>query len=151
NGVNLSQSVGIVVEDAPLTGFPTTIGTMANPIQESTPFGPVAVASFTDANPMAQAGDFRANIKWGNGRDSTGTVQYHRSTQRFDVMVSGMYDDEGTISSYPISVDITDVDGGGNVTVHSTAQVTDAPLTGVGVEYDGCAYQPLTIDVPFNE
>jgi YD repeat-containing protein len=137
NGVNVSQSVGIMVEDAPLIGIPQTIH-----VQESKRFGTdfpyTVVASFRDTNPTPSTDDvFTAAIDWGDGRASAGAAVYNSTTRNWDVQGSGVYAEEGT---YPITVLITEfpythydfpvLPNGSRLTVHSTAQVDDVPLTG---------------------
>jgi hypothetical protein len=86
-----------------------------------------AVASFTDANGGATAGDFTASIVWGDGATTTGTVTTNAGGG-FDVTGEHLYADEGTEK---LVVSIADL-GGAGATVHSTAQVGDAPLTSTG-------------------
>ncbi len=84
------------------------------------------VASFTDANKSAAAGDFKATITWGDGHVSAGTVAANGS--KFDVTGTNTYTEEG---SYGVAVQITDM-GGSNATVNSTMTVADAALTANG-------------------
>ena len=85
-----------------------------------------AVASFTDSDPNAAAGDYTATITWGDGQTSAGTVTANGSGG-FDVTGTNTYAEEG---SYAVSVTITDI-GGSTATANTTAVVADAPLTGI--------------------
>jgi hypothetical protein len=80
------------------------------------------VAHFSDANPAAGAGDFSAQITWGDGTSSSGSVSA-AAGGGFDVSGTHTYNPAG---SYPISTSITDV-GGSTATTSSTAQIAAAP------------------------
>jgi hypothetical protein len=84
------------------------------------------VASFTDANKSAAAGDFTATITWGDGHVSAGTVAANGS--RFDVSGTNTYAEEG---SYAVAVQVADK-GGNTTTVNNTMTVADAALTATG-------------------
>ena len=83
----------------------------------------MTVATFTDANPSATAGDFTATINWGDGNTSTGTVTEKNGV--FSVAGSNTYAEDGQDT---ITVTITD-EGGSTTTATSTATVADAALT----------------------
>jgi hypothetical protein len=84
-----------------------------------------AVASFTDPDTAATAGEYTATITWGDGASSTGTVT-GPSGGAFTVSGSHTYAEEGT---YTLAVTITDSDfPANNATARSTANVADAPL-----------------------
>jgi hypothetical protein len=108
------------VADAPLSGSASAVNASEGTVFSGT------VASFSDANSGASAGEFRASITWGDGSTSTGTVT---GTGPFLVSGSNSYGEGG---SYPISVTITDA-GGSAVTINGTALITDFPLTLTGV------------------
>jgi hypothetical protein len=80
------------------------------------------VAHFSDANPAAGASDFSAQITWGDGRSSSGSVNA-ASGGGFDVSGSHAYASAG---SYTVSVAIADA-GGSTATTSSTAQIAAAP------------------------
>ena len=86
----------------------------------------MTVATFTDANPSATAGDFTATIDWGDGHTTTGTVTEKNGV--FSVAGSNTYAVDG---SDKITVTITDK-GGSTTTATSTATVADAALTANG-------------------
>jgi hypothetical protein len=84
------------------------------------------VASFTDPDPHATAGDYSATINWGDGSSSTGTIAANGGG--FDVSASHTYAEEGT---YPVTVTIQDA-GAGAVTANSSASVAGGVfLTGL--------------------
>jgi streptogramin lyase len=82
------------------------------------------VATFTDTDTTAQASDFTAQIDWGDGQTSSGTVAADASV---GFMVNGahVYAEEG---SGPIQVAIHDVHGN-TASAASTAFVKDSPLS----------------------
>jgi uncharacterized repeat protein (TIGR03803 family) len=62
------------------------------------------VASFTDTNLGDQASDFTANIDWGDGATTSGTVTAN-TTGGFDVTGTQIY---AAVGSYPIDVTVSD-------------------------------------------
>jgi hypothetical protein len=89
------------------------------------------VATFTDPDPSATAGEYTATIDWGDGTAaSTGTVSGPAGGP-FTVTGSHTYGDEG---SYAITVTIADTDNPANsATVTATADVSDASLSASGI------------------
>ena len=70
---------------------------------EGSSTGTVTVATFTDANPSATAGDFTATINWGDGTSSSGTITEDPNTKIFSVNgAAHTYTEEG---QYTITVD----------------------------------------------
>jgi hypothetical protein len=88
---------------------------------EATAATNVVVATVSDPNLFANASDFSATIKWGDGVTDTGVVT-GPTAGVFDVTGSHTYADEGP---FPISVTVTD-DGGATTTSSTTATVADA-------------------------
>ncbi len=84
------------------------------------------VATFTDPDTSATAGEYDATIDWGDGSPiDMGMIT--GSGGNFTVNGTHMYADEGT---YSVTVTITDIDNtSNNATANSTARVGDAPLT----------------------
>jgi hypothetical protein len=83
------------------------------------------VATFTDPDASATAGEYSAAIDWGDTTSSAGTVT--GSGGSFTVSGSHVYAEEG---SYPVTVTITDTDNAANsATATSTATVADAALS----------------------
>jgi PKD repeat protein len=111
------------VQDAPLTAQGTTLAAV-----EGQDTGSVTVATFTDADPGATAGDYTATIAWGDGTSSSGVIAPD-GQGGFTVGGSHVYADEG---SYAVSVTINDA-GGSTATAGGTATVSDAPLTASGL------------------
>ncbi len=83
------------------------------------------VATFTDPDSAATAGDYTATIDWGDGSSSVGTVSGPTGGP-FDVSGSHTYAEEG---SYVVTTQINDPDFPANTaTVTSSATVADAAL-----------------------
>jgi hypothetical protein len=118
-----SKSVEVIWEDQPITATGQNIsGTEGSSVSGT-------VATFTDPDPAAVAGDYAALIEWGDGVTTTGTIT--GSSGSFTVEGTHTYADEG---SYPVKVTITDVDNPPNTKVtSSTATIADAPLSASGV------------------
>ena len=87
-----------------------------------TPFsGPVATV--TDGDPTAGAGDFSASINWGDGTTSFGTIAARPGSGTFTVSGSHAW---GVGGSFPVHVSISKVNG------RSTAADTTAAVSGGG-------------------
>jgi hypothetical protein len=106
--------------DLPITAAGKTI----NAVEGASFSG--AVATFTDPDPSATAGEYTASIDWGDSSaPTTGTISGPTGGP-FAVTGTHTYTEEGT---YTIVVTITDVDTPSNTaTAMSTANVADAPL-----------------------
>jgi hypothetical protein len=117
-GANASVTSTAIVGDATLTAT----GHNINPV-EGTSTGTVSVMSFTDANPLAVAGDFTATITWGDGASAAGTVVANGSGG-FDVTGAHTYAHAGNRS---VSVVVNDV-GGATASAGVTATVANAQL-----------------------
>jgi hypothetical protein len=105
--------------DLPLTPTALTFNSI-----EQTEFSGT-VATFTDADPEAKADDYTAQIDWGDGFTTQGTIQADSLISgQFDVVGDHTYSEEGTIK---VTVAISDA-GGASANVASTANVADAPL-----------------------
>ncbi|HEV3165438.1 MAG TPA: Ig-like domain-containing protein [Isosphaeraceae bacterium] len=109
--------------DAPLTVTGMTINAV-----ERTPFSNT-VATFTDADPNAQVGDFSARIDWGSGLISQGVVTSD-GHGGFVVSGSNWFSEQGTSPVKVTVFDLKVVNGQGGVTgsATSTANVVDAPV-----------------------
>jgi hypothetical protein len=126
-GSSTTAHTSAAVADAALTAAGKSISAT-----EGAGFSGV-VATFTDANPNAAAGDFTATITWGDGTTSAGTVSL--ASGIFSVSAAHTYADEG---SHAVTVAINDV-GGSTATAHSSATVADAALTAAGVAISATA------------
>jgi hypothetical protein len=82
------------------------------------------VANFTDGNTETGAGNFSANINWGDGTSAAGTI-VQNGPGSFAVLGTHTYVDEG---SYPVAVAIRSQNSQSAVTAASSARVQDAPL-----------------------
>jgi hypothetical protein len=131
-----TTSFQTTVQDAPLTGSGRNISGAAGQSLSA------VVAHLDDANPSASADDFSAQITWGDGSTSSGSVS-PAAGGGFDVTGTHTYTTAGT---YPVNTSITDV-GGSGAGATSTAQIaaaaaqpprnTDAPvLSGTPHETD---------------
>jgi hypothetical protein len=87
-----------------------------------------AVASFTVPDHSAPSSQFTANIDWGDGTSSTGTISGANGS--FTVTGSHTFAEEGSSSVVTTITDSADADDTGAAT--STATVADAPLTASG-------------------
>jgi photosystem II stability/assembly factor-like uncharacterized protein len=125
----VANSVSLVT-DAPLVTkfftFAAAAGVQANP----------NLATFVDANPGSQVGDFSASINWGDGSAlGQGTI-----TAR-DVALGGGYIVAGSTTyqkpgTYPVTVTVTDTAGTAISQVQGIVTVTDAPITASGTTFD---------------
>jgi hypothetical protein len=108
----------LTVHDAPLTatasGLTATQGTQAA----------ATVATFTDANPAAQATDFQAMVAWGDNTTAAGSVAAN-PRGGFAVTASHTYIHSG---SYSVSVTIRDAGGSlASAAASATVVATAAP------------------------
>jgi ELWxxDGT repeat protein len=93
-----------LVDDAPLTAVPPkTLATVTPAVPSQT-----VVAGFTDANPLATAGQFVATIDWGDGTTSAGAVSRAAGQPFFVVAGSHRYAKPG---SYKVTTTIRDAGG----------------------------------------
>jgi len=122
---NLGIGLKLTIADAPLTE--TNHAFVAGSGMAFTG----TVASFTDANPFAQPGDFTASIDWGDGEVSAGTVEANASGG-FNVVGTHTYASEDT---FPVTVNILDK-GGSTTTANSMALVLSAFELSLLVEWD---------------
>jgi hypothetical protein len=103
------------VQDSPLTGagrdFAGTAGQSLSAV----------VAHVDDANPSGSAGDLSAQITWGDGSTSSGSLSAVAGGG-FDVTGTHTY---STAGSYPVNTSITDV-GSASTSATSTAQIAAA-------------------------
>ncbi len=115
-------TAGAVTLASALTGAPRTVSAV-----EGNAFSNQPVAGFTDADPTATATEFTATINWGDASTSPGVVTGPTGGP-FVVSGSHLYAEEG---SHTVTVQVTDSALAVNsVTVLSTANVSDAPLSG---------------------
>jgi hypothetical protein len=131
-GASTNATSGVIVADAVLTATGGLLSAV-----EGSPFSG-AVASFTDADPNAVAGNYSATITWGDGHVSAGTVTAN-ATGGFDVAGTNSY---VTAGSYSVGVDVHDV-GGASANVNSSAVVADAALTGTGAALSAVEGSPF--------
>ena len=91
------------------------------------------VATFTDPDTSASAGEYSATIDWGDGTTSSSTIG--GSGGSFTVSGTHTYDDEG---SFKVNATIIDTDNTSNqTTVTDSATVNDATLTPGSVSSPG--------------
>jgi hypothetical protein len=111
-----TASFQATVQDASLTAAGVNLsGTAGQPLSG-------VVAHFTDANPGADAGEFSAQISWGDGTRSFGTVAA-APAGGFDISGTHTYN---TAGSYAVSIAVTDL-GGSTTTANSAAQIAAPP------------------------
>ena len=120
-GSNSVVTDGVDVTDAPLTAGSVMA---AGGVEGVTPTA--LTATFTDANPLATAGDFSGTINWGDGNITPFTSSaVSESNGIFTVSGSHQFAEAGT---YDPKVTINDA-GGSTTTDTGTTSVADAPLT----------------------
>lgn len=152
-----TTSTSIVVQDAPLLPGTFTVNTQG--VEGPTSTATAITATFTDADlANTLVGDYVAQIDWGDGTKTVGTVASNgpNGTGQWKVTGSHHYAEEG---SQPISVTIWDTDGSSstaghvNVTLGGTALVADAPLTTnfVQVGPGGTEGSPVSYEFGFHD
>jgi hypothetical protein len=125
------------VQDAPLTATGASVsGTAGQPLS-------AVVAHFSDANPAAGPGEFSAQITWGDGSTSAGTVAA-AGGGGFDLSGAHAYQ---TAGSFTVSSSIADV-GGGATTASSTASIAfDLPQARFGfAPFSPCQNDNVSFD-----
>jgi streptogramin lyase len=118
-----------MVADAPLSATGTTVNGVEGNAFSGT------VATLTDGNPNATAGEFSVMITWGDGQSSAGTLTALGGGQ-FTVSGSHVYADENP-TGYVVGVSIRDIAGGSTASAASTAVIADAPLSATGTTFNG--------------
>jgi uncharacterized repeat protein (TIGR01451 family) len=113
SSVLLGEGTATVAEADALTGAGTTISAVQGNSFSGT------VASFTDSNTSAGAGDFTATIDWGDGTTTAGTVS--GSAGSFTVQGTHTYASAGTFTVTTVLAD--DAPGTAAATATSTANV----------------------------
>ncbi len=108
----------VTVQDAPLTSAANDVaGTSDQPLTTT-------IDHFDDANPAASVGDFSAQIAWGDGTTTAGSIA-NAANGGFDVSGTHTYLAAG---SYSVTTTVDDV-GGSTTNATSTARVV-GPLIG---------------------
>ncbi len=129
------NSTAVVLGSTTLTPIPALISASAG-----VPFSGISVGSFLDTNPAALATDFTAQITWGDGHTSSGTVVAEGTPGRFNVIGGNTYAAAGTFMPSILVQDRS----GNVVTITSTAAVNGLSLTAIGTTV------APTIAVPFS-
>jgi glycosidase len=104
--------------------------------------GLLTLATFTDDNPSASAGDYTATVAWGDGQSDTltaangsvvdgGTVNGKRA---FSVVAAHTYAEEA--ASLPFTVTVSDI-GSASDSVSGSVSVADAALQADGLNFQG--------------
>jgi hypothetical protein len=125
---------GVVLNTvAPPDAHITAAGVKFN-VQQGVPALNMRVATFTDPDPGATAGEYTATIAWGDGTSSSGTVTADPGGG-FDILGSHTYAQAGTLTAL---VTVGDTSAWSNrATVSDTATIAagvpDAPITLTGV------------------
>jgi hypothetical protein len=122
DGDTMTSGAPAYVDDAALSA---TGGLMLS-ATEGSPFSGT-VASFSDANPNAQASDFTAQIDWGDGQVSSGTVASD-GHGHFTVSGSNTYAADGT---YTVTVSIGEANSTTGFAASTTSTMTVGPATPV--------------------
>jgi hypothetical protein len=101
------------------------------------------LATFTDPAGPEALSDYSADVNWGDGSSSAGTLSFNTGTGVFTVSGSHNYAEKGT---YTITTTIHH-DTASNATAVSSATVADAALTGAAVPISAFRGQPFTATV----
>ena len=109
---------------------------------QSVPLQSVPVAAFSVADTNAVASDFTANITWGDGGQSAGTI-VQLAPGSFQVRGSHTY---ATSDSFPLSVGISGT-GGRSATATATAVISPDTIVAAGGSFSAAAGVQVT-DVP---
>jgi len=113
------------VADAPLSGVSTATATGG---VEGTTAATLSGATFSDANTAASSSDFTVSaVDWGDGSSDTTGLTVSGSGGNYCVDGTHIYAEEGCFS---FSIAVSDA-GGETATITGTAEVADAPLSGV--------------------
>ncbi len=126
------------VQDAPLTATGRNIAGTAG--QSLT----AIVAHLSDANPSPTANDFSAQITWGDGSTSSGSVTA-AAGGGFDVTGTHTYN---TAGNYTVNTSITDL-GGSSATAAATVTITNTTTTTTTTTPPPVGRLPVNIGKPF--
>ena len=113
------------------------VGTTVHALEGSA-IANASVATFTDADPGAVAGDFSAMVNWGDGTPATPGV-VTGSGGNWTVSAGHTFATAGT---YSVTTTIADMGGATTVGI-TTAVVDDAPLTANGTNFNATQGTPL--------
>jgi hypothetical protein len=116
-----SETVTVGGADQPITATGTSFAAVEGTSQSA------AVATFTDPDAGATAGEYSATIDWGDASTSTGTITGTGGV--FTVTGSHAYAEEG---SDTITVTVNDVDNTNSATASTSVSVSDAALSAAG-------------------
>ncbi len=141
-----TKATPVQVADAPLSDSSLPLTLTAS---EGVPTGPLVVATFTDANPRALPSDFGAFVNWGGKVSGALPPIIKQLSQSYNsstwlVLAQATYLDEGT---FPVSVQVTDVDGASLTSSKLTLQVLDDSLNATAVNLAPAIGQTFS-DVP---
>ncbi len=135
-GAQATLTTNATVADAPLTSQGVAVADSVLGI----PLSNTEVATFTDADPGAKAGDFSVSIDWGDGAVTSGTVVAAGSGQ-FKVLGSHTY---GAPSTFNIGVSVADNNTAGFVPVVTTSSRTTARVVSLPERFVTRAFLDLT-------
>ncbi len=129
-GSTANASSTAAIADAPLTR--AAVANLNGVEGVST--GAVQLATFTDGNVSASAGDFTATIDWGDGTSTPDATVVVLGNGHFAVNGAHVYANQG---SFTIGVTIAD-DGGSTASANGTATIVDpAPTNAAGTNLSG--------------
>jgi uncharacterized protein (TIGR03118 family) len=143
---SLSESPDLAtVADAPLTAAPVAVPNPSTPPILQYQAFTADLATFTDANPNAVAGNFTATVDWGDGSNvSNGTVRLDASGV-FHVAGTHTYTANGV---YTVTVTVKDV-GGSMAVIPTTAVIGDPPLSASAVNVPNSGTLPINENQSF--
>jgi hypothetical protein len=137
---NTAANACIIEVDKPLDSVVVNAPSTAIENQAT---GTFTVATFHDQDSTyrlsGMAGDFTANLTWGDGVTGTGTV-IDNGSGNFSVQANHNYGEEG---SYTLKVEIDDA-GGSTISSSTSITVTDPAVVGTGATVTAVESAPFT-------
>lgn len=123
---------------SPLTGY--GLGNFSLTATEGVATGNVVVGTFTDTASGFSLSDYSADINWGDGTSSTGTVSYDATSKFYSVSGNHTYIEDGN-EQITITVHRT---GSPDLIFNAAATVVEPSLTGTGTTLSGNEFAALT-------
>jgi hypothetical protein len=111
---------------------------------EGEDMGAQVLATFRDLNTALPVSAYSADIDWGDGKHSTGTIAYDSASGTFAVSGSHVYDEDGT---YHVSITVrSTASPTSNDWMGAVVYVSEPPIAGTGVTLHGTEGAPLWSD-----
>lgn len=132
---------------SPLTGY--GLGNFSLTATEGVATGNVVVGTFTDTASGFSLSDYSADINWGDGTSSTGTVTYNAGSNVYSVSGDHTYvEDSNPAITGPAQVPVLTITvhrtGSPDLIFNGAATVVEPSLTGTGTTLSGNEFTSLT-------